>query len=245
MLLPLGVSLWVRRDMRLFSLYLVCNLIPFILNQYFVQSILFNSIISFTAHLILFTGTIALYSDILLLHWQEFLQLNSAKWWLIGGSVLAIFGIIGFTELSLVALLESAFGKNQVGAMYDVPSYHSKHLSLLGSFIVFTAALGNTLFTAIINEILFRHVLFMEKLYVNPRLILWLTLSSLLYGLTFWYSLGQDWIATLPYMLVGAWLAWLYYKGDNLWYCLFISLIYSLIQVLVIPLLFIVYLELA
>ena len=231
--------------MRLFSLYLICNLIPFILNQYFIQSILFNSIISFTAHLILFTGTIALYSDILLLHWQEFLQLNSAKWWLIGGSVLAISGIIGFTELSLVALLESAFGKNQVGAMYDIPSYHSKHLSLLGSFIVFTAALGNTLFTAIINEILFRHVLFMEKLYVNPRLILWLTLSSLLYGFTFWYSLGQDWIATLPYMLVGAWLAWLYYKGDNLSYCLFISLIYSLIQVLVIPLLFIVYLELA
>ena len=195
--------------------------------------------------MILFTGTIALYSDILLLHWQEFLQLNSAKWWLIGGSVLAISGIIGFTELSLVALLESAFGKNQVGAMYDVPSYHSKHLSLLGSFIVFTAALGNTLFTAIINELLFRHVLFMEKLYVNPRLILWLTLSSLLYGFTFWYSLGQDWIATLPYMLAGAWLAWLYYKGDNLWYCLFISLTYSLIQVLVIPLLFIVYLELA
>ena len=231
--------------MRLFSLYLICNLIPFILNQYFIQSILFNSIISFTAHLILFTGTIALYSYILLLHWQEFLQLNSAKWWLIGGSVLAISGIIGFTELSLVALLESAFGKNQVGAMYDIPSYHSKHLSLLGSFIVFTAALGNTLFTAIINEILFRHVLFMEKLYVNPRLILWLTLSSLLYGFTFWYSLGQDWIATLPYMLVGAWLAWLYYKGDNLWYCLFISLIYSLIQVLVIPLFFIFYLEFA
>ena len=67
MLLPLGVSLWVRRDMRLFSLYLLCNLIPFILNQYFIQSILDNSIISFTAHLILFTGTIALYSDILLL----------------------------------------------------------------------------------------------------------------------------------------------------------------------------------
>ena len=152
---------------------------------------------------------------------------------------------MGITELSLVALLESAFGKNQVGAMYDIQSYHSKYLSLFGSFIVFTAALGNTLFTTIINEIVFRHVLFMEKLYVSPRLILWLTLSSILYGFTFWYTLGQDWIATLPYMLVGAWLAWLYYKGDNLWYCLFISLIYSLIQVLFIPLFFIVYLEFA
>lgn len=245
MQLPLFMSLWVRRDIRLFSLYFLCNLVAFILNQYFIQSILFNSILSFSAHLILFTGTIVLYSDLLLLQWQEFLQLNAAKWWLIAGSVLAIFGIIGFTEITLVNVLESAFGKNQMAAMYEVQNYHSKHLSLLGSFIVFTVALGNTLFTAIINEILFRHVLFMEKLYVSPRFIVWLIVSSMLYGFTFWYTSGQDWIATLPYMLVGTWLAWLYYKGDNIWYCLFISVIYSLIQILIIPLFFIFYLELS
>lgn len=157
---------------------------------------------------------------------------------------MAVFGIIGFTELSLVASLESVFGKNQLGSLHEIQSYHSQHLSLFGSYIIFIAALANAIFTAIINEILFRHVLFMEKLYESTRAALWFAVSSLLYGFTFWYTLGQDWIAIIPYILVGLWLAWLYYRGDNIWYCIFISLIYNLIQVLLIPLFFMLYLEL-
>ena len=57
-------------------------------------------------------------------------------------------------------------------------------------------------------------------------------LSSFLFGLAHWNNFNGDIFKMIPYMVVGAWFAIIYYKSKNIWQNIMTHFFFDFLQVI-------------
>ncbi|WPC22254.1 CPBP family intramembrane metalloprotease [Pediococcus inopinatus] len=180
--------------------------------------------------LIFFLGFIAaiwLYHDVLSTDWKQFKHRWFFKFLLaIGGVVVSYLILIG------ARLLLKSVGLADGANTTDLLSIQSATLGLVGSLTVLMAP-----FT---EEIIFRHALFYQ--WKNRGLLTWLMfiVSAILFGLGHWNNFDGNVIAMIPYMLVGAWYALIYYFSHNIWQNILTHFLFDIMQFLGALLVFVV-----
>lgn len=93
------------------------------------------------------------------------------------------------------------------------------------------------MFSAFMEEIIFRYLFIGSCSKVYGREIIFLTLSSILFGLIHYFNLGSIY-NTIPYMLVGLFFGIIYVLTDNIFYSLSIHLLNNFL-LSILPILFI------
>lgn len=174
-----------------------------------------------------FIVAISLYHDVLAAEWQIFKRRWFIKLLLAVGGVIVSYAILAgarfvLTSTGLAASTNSA----------DLLSIQSATVGLVGSLTVLMAPFS--------EEIIFRHVLFYQ--WKNRGIFTWLMfiISSVLFGLAHWNNFDGNVIAMIPYMLVGAWYALIYFFSKNIWQNILTHFLFDVIQFLGALLVFVV-----
>lgn len=184
-----------------------------------VSGRLAKSIVMDLVFFIGFVTAILLYKNVLKLDWQRFKQ----RWFVnlllaIGGVIVSYLILIG-ARLLLRPLL-SAGG----ASVTDSLSVQGATVGLIASLTVLMAP-----FT---EEIIFRHVLFYQ--WKKRGIFTWLMfiISAVLFGLAHWNNFNGNVLAMIPYMLVGAWYALIYYWSRDIWQNILTHFLFDVIQFL-------------
>jgi membrane protease YdiL (CAAX protease family) len=166
-----------------------------------------KAIISDLVFLVGFIIAIMLFRDVLKKDWPTF---KTHIWRNLG---LAILGVLA--SYAILTIVRSAmhligfgsinpFGGNLLSAAMDTAA-----LGLVGSLTALMAP-----FT---EEIVFRHALFYQFKNQKTVMIILGILSSIYFGLVHWNNFNGDVTQMVPYMIMGGWFAFIYYKSKNIW----------------------------
>ncbi|WP_170999544.1 CPBP family intramembrane glutamic endopeptidase [Paucilactobacillus kaifaensis] len=193
-----------------------------------VNGQLAKSIIMDLVFLIGFLAAIWMYRDVLKTDWRQFKHHWFIKLLLaIGGVVISYAILIG------VRVLIRSLGLNiSVGNSIDLLSIQSATVSLIASLTVLMAP-----FT---EEIIFRHALFYQWKKRGALTWIMFIISAILFGLAHWNNFDGNVIAMMPYMVVGAWYALIYYFSKNIWQNILTHFLFDIVQFLSAVLLFVV-----
>lgn len=93
---------------------------------------------------------------------------------------------------------------------------------------IFTMTLP--LFSAFLEEIIFRYVLFMKFANHGALNVVMYLLSAFLFGAVHLVNMGGDLIATIPYMVIGLVYNLIYLFTKNIWYTLCIHFLFNFMQ---------------
>lgn len=150
-----------------------------------------------------------LYKEMLALHWKKFNQAKLLSW-----SVVIIGMVVLQACISLTRMLLPA----STHAIDTTPSFFEQN----GFFTIFFISLS-PLFTALIEDIVFRYTL-LQKLFI-PNTIWRITLvllNSIVFGLIHWTNFNGNIIATISFMSAGLFLNLIYLWTRNIWHVLLI-----------------------
>ena len=174
--------------------------------------------------LIFFIGFIIalnLYKEVLKEDWKKF------KTHLFRNFIFAILAVfISYFLLSLVRAALKSFLSAGISSHFDVLSFSTATASL-GLVASLTALMAP--FT---EELIFRHALFYQWKNRGIVTLLMFLVSSILFGLVHWNNFKGDISQMIPYMVVGAWFAVIYYKSKNIWQNIATHFLFDFIQVL-------------
>ncbi len=170
-----------------------------------------------------FLVMIFLFKEFLAEQWQKYKQRLWIKLLINALLVVGAFAILNFSRKLLPASMASA-------ATTDEMSSLSLTLMLLAAVTPFLAPFA--------EELTFRYLLF-GKIKGKGLKILMFFVSSILFGLIHWNNFNGDWVATIPYMVVGAYFALIYYFFDNIWGSIFVHWLFNSLNS-IIPALFLV-----
>lgn len=177
--------------------------------------VIFNDILFFVGFFI----AINLYKDVLKADWQKF------KEHFLRNIAFAFLGvIISYVLLSLV--------RSGLKATLSVGEVQKDLLSISTS----TASLGvigslTALMAPFTEEIIFRHALFYQWRNRGIITALMFLISSILFGLVHWNNFHGDLTQMIPYMVVGAWFALIYFKSKNIWQNIATHFLFDFLQV--------------
>ena len=169
-----------------------------------------------TCYILGFSISIYCCKDFLQAQWKDFSQLKSTKYlWILAGYVLTIL----ITTLSRKAVL--LIFPTDSGALAEDSANPQIWMLLLSSLLPLLAPLY--------EELVFRHALFKQVATSTIAKILMALVSSIAFGLIHYSNLGSI-IGTIPYMLVGLFFCWIYYKTNNIFYSIFVHLLLNWIN---------------
>jgi CAAX amino terminal protease family. len=167
-----------------------------------------------------FAIAVSLYKEVLKADWKKF------KVHLIRNIFFALLGvIISYLILSIVrmglkvTLVAGGENDNLLSISTNMAS-----LGVVGSITSIMAP-----FT---EEIIFRHALFYQWCNRGFVTFLMFLLSSALFGLAHWNNFNGDIFKMIPYMVVGAWFAIIYYKSKNIWQNIMTHFFFDFLQVI-------------
>jgi len=178
--------------------------------------VIFNDILFFVGFII----AINLYKDVLKADWKKF------KKHLLRNVFFALLGVIvSYIILSLV--------RSGLKVTLSLGAAHNDLLSISTN----TASLGfvgslTAVMAPFTEEIIFRHALFYQWRNRGIMTILMFLLSSILFGLAHWNNFNGDIFKMIPYMMVGAWFALIYYKSKNIWQNITTHFFFDFLQVI-------------
>lgn len=148
-----------------------------------------------------FFVAIYLYRDILKQEWKKY-RIHIWR-----NLLLALLSLVGTTLI--LSAVRSGMG---IMKLNDISA-----LSISSAGITVVASL-TTLMAPFTEEIIFRHALFYA--WFQKRYIRWIlfVLSSIAFGLIHWNNFNGNIVQMVPYMFVGAWFAFIYVIGKNIWH---------------------------
>lgn len=87
-----------------------------------------------------------------------------------------------------------------------------------------------TLMAPFTEEIIFRHALFFQ--WKNNKVLMWVMffVSSIAFGLIHWNNFNGDVVQMIPYMVVGAWFALIYFWSKNIWQNIMTHFLFDFVQ---------------
>lgn len=159
-----------------------------------------------------------MYRDVLGQDWHQFTR----HFW--RNLLLAIGGVI----MSYALLIAVRAGLKMVAAgtvtTTDVlsMSVQSAGIGLLASLTVLMAPF--------VEEVVFRHVLFFQWRGHKLFMFLMFFVSSIAFGLMHWNNFNGDVMAMIPYMVVGAWFALIYYWSKDIWQNITTHFLFNFVQ---------------
>ncbi|HIU64208.1 MAG TPA: CPBP family intramembrane metalloprotease [Candidatus Avacidaminococcus intestinavium] len=159
-----------------------------------------------------------LYGQILKQQWENFREHLAVH---LG---LAVLGTI-------VAHILLALTRSVMGIIFN--GTDSLSAAGVGTTSEATIALIGTLVTLMApfsEEIVFRHVLFYQWRNRKGITILMFIVSSVAFGLVHWNNFNGNVVQMVPYMVVGAWFALIYYWSKNIWQNIFTHLFFNSLQ---------------
>lgn len=159
----------------------------------------FSDIFSWCVFMLGFVVTIYLFKSFLKRQWRHY---RRKLWKKLAGNALLTVGIFLLLAVMRVILPKPlAVGNETVATM-------NLGVMFLASLVSFVAPFS--------EELTFRYLLFGK---INPRnfRIFMFFVSSILFGLIHWQNFGGDWLLTIPYMVIGAYLAIVYRLYNNIW----------------------------
>ena len=155
-----------------------------------------------------------LFKDFLKKQWQEY---RKKLWKNVLINIVLISGIYLILKATRL-ILPSTLSVDAIG---DTMTYTTLLMGLIGSIQPFLAPF--------VEEIVFRYLLFES---INNKVIkaLMFFISSIMFGLIHINNFGGDWLLTVPYMFVGAYLALIYYFTKNIWNSIIVHWIFNSIN---------------
>ncbi|KRM11626.1 CPBP family glutamic-type intramembrane protease [Paucilactobacillus suebicus] len=171
------------------------------------QSKAAKAVIAVGMAFIVFLVAIFMYKDVLKRDWVEY------KRHLIRNFFLNILGVI----LAYVILAVVRIGMRSVLGASAMPNDSMTMLSIQTAAVTTFASL-TVLMAPFTEEIIFRHVLFCQWRNRNGLLtVVMLFVSSIAFGLVHWNNFNGDVTQMVPYMVIGAFFALIYYFTKNIW----------------------------
>ncbi|GEP20015.1 CPBP family intramembrane glutamic endopeptidase [Pediococcus argentinicus] len=163
-----------------------------------------------------FITAIILFKDVLRDDWKIWKQ---HIWRNLGLALLGM--ILTYVILSLVRMGMKPF---VAGA-----AVNTSLLSIQTASMGLVASL-TTLMAPFTEEIVFRHALFFQ--WKNNKVLMWIMffVSSVAFGLVHWNNFNGDVVQMIPYMVVGAWFALIYYFSKNIWQNIMTHFLFDFVQ---------------
>lgn len=196
----------------------------------FVSQLFKNQTLLITLNVLIFAiGLIValfLYHDVLAKDWPRFRQ---HLWRNLLLAIVGVFVMYGLLSLTRMAL------KPFVSAEAASPMLLSIQTAGLGVVASLT-----TLFAPFTEEIIFRHALFYQ--WRGRGFLTWLMfiVSSISFGLVHWFNFHGQVLQMIPYMVVGAAFALIYYFSKNIWQNIMTHFFFDFVQFAAAVLLFVV-----
>lgn len=152
--------------------------------------------------------------------WREFRSRRKIKYVVVGVGFLLSHLIIYLVKY----LLPSSDLQAEEVIPYTNPALSSLKL-LMGAAVL-------PLLAPFFEELVFRYSLFKNLATSNFKMILAALLSSLLFGLIHYNNFNGSVIRTIPYMVVGLFYCWVYYRYKNIFYTILMHLLVNWINLL-------------
>jgi membrane protease YdiL (CAAX protease family) len=182
--------------------------------------------------LLLIVLLLGMYRDVLKKQWVLFRKKPWLKLLAIAAGTALVFAILYAVRLALPLL-----------GSVPTTTYGGEEQSLSSALMIASSLIP--LAAAFQEEIIFRHVLFYKfresrgKWILVPLMFL---LSSFLFGAIHFTNFGGSLFLTIPYMVLGAYFALIYFLTKNIWYSIAIHFTFNFVNSLL-PALFVVFMQ--
>lgn len=167
------------------------------------HSNLVKVLISDSIFVIGFLIVLGLFHDVLRRDWQLYRQ---HLWRNLGLGLLSLIGTYGILYLSRWGL--SLFGV-KMSAVAAPAAISMQAVTVIGTVPTILAPFS--------EEMIFRHGLFYQ--WKDSRIlgVIMFFVSSIAFGLAHWNNFNGHLVLMIPYMCVGAWFAFIYWRSRNIW----------------------------
>ncbi|GAF39758.1 ABC superfamily ATP binding cassette transporter permease subunit [Agrilactobacillus composti DSM 18527 = JCM 14202] len=185
-----------------------------------VQSQVVGSLLALGMSALAFVVAIYLFRSLLAKDWPTYRQH-------IWRNLLISFGVMLVLQLALPLIRQLMGATNSGQTMGGGNETFTLPLAALGVLTSLTSIMG-----PVVEEVIARYVLFYQ--FKNRGVVTWLmfVVSAVFFGLIHWSGFQGNVTAMIPYMLMGAILALVYYFTNNIWFTIMAHIFFDALDVI-------------
>ncbi|MCH4170786.1 MAG: CPBP family intramembrane metalloprotease [Lactobacillus sp.] len=185
-----------------------------------IQSQVVGSLLALGMSVLVFVVAVYLFKSLLAKDWPKYRQH-------IWRNLLISFGVMLILQLALPLVRQLMGAANSGQTMGGGSETFTLPLAALGILTSLTSIMG-----PVVEEIIARYVLFYQ--FKNRGVITWVmfVVSAVFFGLIHWSGFQGNVTAMIPYMLMGAILALVYYFTNNIWYTIIAHIFFDALDVI-------------